>query len=75
MSRLFLIRTHKRGPIYKEADGSVRFFDCKEDAKLARNKLGNELAVVSYGPDHKKAKAFNLKEFNSDMVFSKPSFE
>lgn len=70
MKRLFLIRSHKKGPIYKEADGSIRFFDNKEDAKKARNLLGNDLAVVSLGPDHKKAKSYELLALKLSTLIS-----
>lgn len=57
MKRLFLIRERKLGPLWREADGSVRYFENKLDAKQARNLLNAPMSVVSYGPDHKKCQA------------------
>ena len=61
MKRLFVIRERKLGPLVRETDGSVRFFANKLDAKQARNQLNLPMSVVSFGPDHKKCRSYDLR--------------
>lgn len=61
MKRFYVIRTQKYGPLWRNANGEVPFFDKKEEAKKVRDQTNIPTAVVSNGPDHKKCNALDVR--------------
>lgn len=58
MKRLFCVRNARTGSLATEGDGSVSYFDAKEDAKTERDAYNKELKspewTVACGPDHRR---------------------
>ena len=52
---LWAIKT-PTGGLYLSSTGQPVYFDSKDQAKIIRNKLGEDYRVT-YGPDHKKGYA------------------